>query len=300
MAFCPLLGSVAFAALRKLFFREPLWLNVQDLPAEAGRATRINGSRIVHALGLALQRLLFSRAEVWSSISPQMVSQLASIKRSRTALHFCPNWLIGSLADKIEQLPNKIGRMPADCVKLLYSGTIGKKQALIQFCQALSESNLKFRFRICGDGSEAECLRTWARTTGDIRFQLSGLLPEDEFVRALHESDLFVITEMQGAGGSFLPSKLIPCISTATPVLAIADRDGPLGREVARHRLGLNIEWSELPTLPDRLAQLVNDCEQIAEFQANCLLRAKSYEAASGQAAANRAWNAIDGHRYSI
>jgi len=35
MVFCPMLGGVCFAALRKLLLREPLWLNVQDIPADA-------------------------------------------------------------------------------------------------------------------------------------------------------------------------------------------------------------------------------------------------------------------------
>ena len=65
MVFCPLLGSVAFAALRKFFHREPLWLNVQDIPAEAGTATGINRSRLFGHLASFVQRRLFNSGDVW-------------------------------------------------------------------------------------------------------------------------------------------------------------------------------------------------------------------------------------------
>ena len=40
MVLCPLAGSVAYAALHKLFYGKPLWLNVQDLPADAAAASQ--------------------------------------------------------------------------------------------------------------------------------------------------------------------------------------------------------------------------------------------------------------------
>lgn len=277
MVFCPLLGSVAFAALRKIFYREPLWLNIQDLPAEAGRATGINRSKLFHYLGTTVQRALFTQAEVWSSISPEMVSQLERIKSEKTVLHFCPNWLIGSLADKVARLPCKVGRPPRRPLELLYSGTIGKKQSLVQFCRALSACEFDFRFQICGDGSEADGLRQWARESSDSRFHIGGLLPEAEFVQTMNEIDLFVITEMHGAGASFLPSKLIPCVSTGTPVLAIADHSGPLGSEIAQNEIGLALEWSDLASLPQRLEQLARDPGLFAKYQENCLARAQFF-----------------------
>ncbi|MCA9170164.1 MAG: glycosyltransferase, partial [Planctomycetales bacterium] len=278
MVFCPLLGSVVFSALRKLLRREPLWLNVQDLPAEAGRATGIIGGKGVHWLGRTVQRLLFSRAELWSSISPEMVETLRNVAKPSTQLHLCPNWLIGPLADQVAKLPCKCGRPVQHPLKLLYSGTIGKKQSLVPFCRELAKLNLEFQFRICCEGSESRPLRNWARETNDPRFQVTSLLPDDQFVKGIHDADLFVITEMQGAGASFLPSKLIPCISTGTPVLAIADRSGPLGSEIAQHGIGLGVEWSELSTLPARLEQLMNSPDLLESYQRNCLARAESYQ----------------------
>jgi hypothetical protein len=278
MVFCPLLGSVAFAALRKLFYRELLWVNVQDLPAEAGRATGINRSRIVHALGSWVQKFLFRRGEVWSSISPDMVDQLETIKPAATTVHLCPNWLTGSLADQLRQRPGKVNAPPHTPLRLLYCGTIGKKQGLLELCRRLSRFDLDFRFQIQGAGSEAHTVRDWVAGSGDRRFQFGELLPEADFVSAVHQADWFVISETPGAGFSFLPSKLIPSISLGTPVLAIADSTGPLGREVSQATVGLNVPWSQLDQLPDRLRPYQQAPEQFFQLQRNCLRHAEAYD----------------------
>ncbi len=277
MVFCPLLGSVAFAAVRKLLYREPLWVNVQDIPAEASRAAGIHQSKAIHYLGSLAQKCLLNRGETWSSISPGMVAQLESIKREKTAVHLSPNWLTGSLATHVRQLPDKAGKRPHNPVKLLYCGTVGKKQGLREFCRAIACYDFDFHFQIHGAGSEADAVRKWVERSGDARFGFAGLLPEAEFVRAIHDADWYVISEKQGAGFSFLPSKLIPGISVGTPVLAISDSTSPLGREVTSNGIGVNVEWSQLDELPGQLIAFEEAPERFTRLQERCLRRAKVY-----------------------
>ncbi|MCA9184301.1 MAG: glycosyltransferase, partial [Planctomycetales bacterium] len=225
MVFCPLLGSVVFAVTRKLLRREPLWVNIQDLPAEAGLASGINKFRSLHRLIAFAQRSLFRRGEVWSSISPEMVDQLQPLRGKNNSLHLLPNWLVGPLQRHVRQMPSKVGRPPHRPPRLVYCGTIGNKQGLLTFCQKMKDfSQFDFRFEIFGDGSEAPDVRRWLEQEGDDRIRMGGLLPDDQFIRKIHDADWFVICEKQGAGSSFLPSKLIPCVSVGTPVLAISDR----------------------------------------------------------------------------
>ena len=277
MVFCPLLSSVAFAAFRKLFHRELLWVNVQDIPADAAAASGIYRSRFFRRAGSLVQKFLLRRGEVWSSISPEMVKRLETIKGAKTRIHLCPNWLVGSLSERIQQLPSKVGRVPSAPLKLLYCGTIGKKQGLLDFCQRLKSSDIDFRFQIRGSGGEASAVRAWLQSNEDRRFDFSGLLPEEEFVKALHAADWFVVPEKTGSGVSFLPSKLIPCISTGTPVLAISDRTGPLGREVSDHNVGVVVQWSQLNQLSSELNRFCQDRESFCRLQRNCLQRAKSF-----------------------
>jgi len=277
MVYCPLLGSVVFAAMRKLLYRERLWVNIQDIPAEAALGSGIHRSRLLHRFASVVQKYLFSFGEIWSSISPEMIGQLKMIKSSGTDLHHCPNWLTGSLHDRVNHLPTKVGRPPQSVPELLYCGNIGKKQGLLEFCQVIARDNFDFRFRIQGNGSEAGAVEQWVKDCADRRISFGGLLPESKFVQAVAAADWFVIPERSGAGSSFLPSKLIPSISVATPVIAVCDGTGPLGREVQQHRLGLLMEWSELRQLSSRLGEFTGNARGFSELQKSCLARASTY-----------------------
>ena len=278
MVFCPLLGSVAFAGIRKLFFREPLWVNIQDLPAEAGTASGIIKSRGLRFIGGVVQKYLFRCGEVWSSICPEMVAQVEKLKTKRTTVHLVPNWLVGSLADRIYQLPRKDQRRPQQPLKLLYCGTIGKKQGFLEFCKKLQQvCDIDFRFQIHGAGSEANAVKKWVEHNGNYRFEFDDLLSENKFVRKMYDADWFVISEKQGAGFSFLPSKLIPCISVGTPVVAVSDSSSPLGREIKRHGLGITAEWDRFDQLVRQLTETQRSPEKYAELQKNCLDRASAF-----------------------
>jgi glycosyltransferase involved in cell wall biosynthesis len=270
-----MLGAVLFAALRRLLRREPLWLNIQDIPAEAAVASGISQSGLFNRLAPAAQSFLFNRADTWSTISPLMVDRLAPMRRRNQPLHFCPNWLHASISEILEKTPGKIGRLPATPIRLLYSGNIGKKQGLLEFCQLLAATKLNLQFQINGDGGEAGRIKDWVASTGDSRFQFGPFLAEADFVKALHDSDVFIITEKAGSGASFIPSKLIPAISTATPILAVCDRTGPLGREILEAKLGAILAWGD-PLAP-ALSSLSENPENFVQLQKNCLAHSETY-----------------------
>lgn len=278
MVYCPLIGGVAFAALRKLWFRDPLWVSIQDIPVEAASASGIIKSGWLARFATFSQSWILNRADVWSTISPEMVEQVQGVKRDGIPLHLFPNWLTGSLGQQIKQTPPRIGRNPTEPRNLLYCGTVGKKQGLLEFCQMLARSDAGFRFEIRGEGSEAGAVREWVENSGDRRFHFGGLLPQDEFIQAIHDADWFVIPQKSSVGSAFFPSKLIPAISLGTPILAITETSGPLGKEMQDNGLGLLVPWAEVEQVPRLLDAVEQDEAQYEEFEANCLRRALSYD----------------------
>lgn len=286
MVYCPMLGAVGFAGLRKLLRREPLWLNVQDIPADAAAASGISKSGMFNQLAQTAQRLLFNRADVWSTISPVMVDRLAGMRTGEQPLHLCPNWLNDSLASCIDQLPSKLGRAPGRPLRLLYAGNIGKKQGLLEFCQRAAKTDAAFQFQIHGNGGESPVLRTWVAQCGDARFTFGEFLDESGFAQALHTADVFVITEKTGSGASFIPSKLIPAVASATPILGICDCSGPLGREMSDARLGVVAGWDQ--PLGAVFAQFSNP-SRFGDFQRQCVIHSQRYR---GHLAIER-WEAL-------
>lgn len=277
VAYCPLASAVAYAGVRRLLAGEPLWLNVQDIPADAAAASGISRSRFFNRFADWVQRQLFRRADCITSISPSMLTRCQEIAAPTRRAELFPNFLNGSLADEVHKLPSKLGRPAADPIRLLYAGNIGAKQGLREFCEQLQRSEIPFQFTIHGDGGAAGQVREFIEQSGDSRFRFGPFLDEAGFAQALHASDLFVITEKQGIGASFIPSKLIPCIATGTPILAICDRESPLGQELSEWNLGVNLPWSRQADLPERLARLTADPAELAQLQQNCLDRARHY-----------------------
>lgn len=268
MVFCPLIGGVAYGAFCRRLTGIPMWLNVQDLAAEAAAAGGIGRGEWM----VRLQESLFNRADVWSSISPAMVERLAPRRRRHQPLLYVPNWLHESLRDHLASLPEKHRTVPSSPVQLLYSGNLGTKQNLIALCRLLHASDAGFSFRIRAAGGGFAELRDWAASAGDDRFDVGGLTAEAELAGALRDADFFVITERHETGGSFLPSKLIAALAAGTPVLAVGHPDSPLGREMAEHRPGPHFSWADAAKVPALLSSI--DPARYGSWQANAAERA--------------------------
>jgi glycosyltransferase involved in cell wall biosynthesis len=278
MVFCPLISGLLFAALRKLFYRDPLWVNIQDVPVEAAASSGIIRSPWVTRMAMVMQKLLFDRADVWTTISPEMVDQVARFKPPGKPLYFCPNWLTGALGRQIQELPPPLERRRTSRVNLVYCGTIGKKQGLLELCQALGGSTADFRLQIYGDGSEAGAVRRWVESARDERFGFAGLLPTSEFVAEIRRADWFVVPQKSDVGGAFLPSKLLPAISIGTPILAVSAERGPLFAEVTRYGLGQVVSWAQVGELAAHWARIAPDSAAYSELQRNCLRRARDFD----------------------
>lgn len=277
MVYCPLVGAVAFAAVNRLLHRQPLWLNVQDLSADAAAASGIARGQFIKRLLGIVQSIMFNQAGVWSSISPVMIDRLKRIRRRHQPILYLPNWLNNSMAIEIARQPSKCGRTPQHPVKLLYAGNIGGKQDLIRFCEVLHDSNVDFIFRIHGNGAEATFIQSWISRVSDRRFEFGPFLEEEDFACALYNTDFFVITEKTASGGSFIPCKMIAGIASGSPILAVCDLDSPLGQEMRNFQIGPCFSWNVSNKVLDLIQNLAKSTDTFVTWQENALNRAMFY-----------------------
>lgn len=255
MVFCPLVGAVAYAGWNARRSRTPLWLNVQDLSAQAAAAGGIGGPT---SLLVRVQNALFRKADIWSTISTPMKEALVRIPNAVDRIELVPNWMHASLARHLSSASSR-SAVPVDRpVRLLYSGNIGGKQDLLRFCKWLAGSSASFEMRIQGAGGRADEVRTWIDQSGDARFSMGDLTDEAGLAEKLAWADAYVITEKPGAGSSFVPSKLIPGMTSGAPILAVCDADGPLGQEVSDHGIGYLAHWED-PQALDRFFAIVRE-----------------------------------------
>ena len=255
LVFCPLVGSVAYAGWNARRSNTPLWLNVQDLSAQAAAA---GGIARHSSLLVRIQNALFRSADLWSTISRPMLDALGRIPRPANKIRLVPNWMHGSLASFLKGAAPRAA-VPADRpIRLLYSGNIGGKQNLLAFCTWLATSEHAFEMRIQGAGGRADDVARWIDECGDARFSMGDLTDEQGLADKLAWADAYVITEQPGAGSSFVPSKLIPGMTAGAPILAVCDPDGPLGQEVEEFEVGFLARWDS-PDALDRFFDIVRN-----------------------------------------
>jgi colanic acid biosynthesis glycosyl transferase WcaI len=278
IAFCPHTGGVAFAALRKLLFGGPLWISIMDLPADAASASGMTRGGWLPKLFQRVQRSLFNCADVWRSISPVMIERLEGLRCRDQPILFIPDWLHPSIAEELHRLPSKVGRPPSWPVRLLYSGNIGAKQGLLDYCKVLGKSTAPYHFRIHGEGGGASEVRDWVASCNDRRFSFGPLIEESAFVHAIHQTDLLVVTERPENRAAFFPSKTIPAMASGTPILAISSPESPLGREVRNERLGPWFSWDDCDASAEMLATLGSRAGEFAFWQENAARRGAFFE----------------------
>jgi len=207
-----------------------------------------------------------------------MVDRLKKMRKGTQPVLYLPNWITPSLAGALANLPARKEPGRRRNINLLYSGNIGAKQDLLRFCQALHESDARFAMRIQGGGALAADVRRWVEATVDDRFSFGPLSDESAYAAALCETDLFVITEKPGSGGSFVPSKLIAALAAGAPILAVADDTSPLAAEVRAAKAGLVFSWDTLREVPAFLDRVMGTPARLTEWSANARRRAAFYD----------------------
>jgi len=268
VVFCPLVSTVAYALLLRLARGPAVMASVQDLPAEAAASARMSGPGLARFFGL-VQGWLLSRCDVLTTISPDMRSRLARHLRSRKPVHVVPNWLSRESTRALGAV-TRTGS-PGGPPRLVYAGNIGGKQGLADVVRLLGATPDAFELRVFGEGSEKQGLVELVASLDDPRISVGPFLSLEEFFQEVADADWFLLPELGGASAPFFPSKLVSVIALGCPVLAVCDRDGPLGREIAEFGLGVVMSW-------DQIRNGVRDAVQdAAAYSANCKSRAAYY-----------------------
>lgn len=266
-AACPLVGAVGFAASVRALWRIPVWLNVHDLSTQAAATSGILKEGFATRAFNAVQTFVFNRAQAWNTLAPMMVRDLRPLLHGNQPLFCIPNWLHKTIQTQLNVYTQKPAPLADQPLKLMYSGNIGSKQGLLEFCQTLSKSPAHFRFEIHGSGAASSQVADWVRSSGDARFSFGGLLEETEFVRGLYEADFFVITEKSGVGGSFIPSKMIPSFAVGTPVLGVSDDESPFGQEMAASGAGFRRTWAQVHELVEFIEASPQHSPEMRQWQ---------------------------------
>jgi colanic acid biosynthesis glycosyl transferase WcaI len=115
---------------------------------------------------------------------------------------------------------------------------------------------------------------TAARISG---CRLGNVLDEGLYLETLLRCTACLVTQRPGVGANFLPSKLLPALATATPVLAVCDRQSPLAEEVSAGEFGAVVPPHDPAALRQVLARWQAAPAEMKELGRKATERAARY-----------------------
>ncbi|MCC9167213.1 WcaI family glycosyltransferase [Pontibacter harenae] len=251
-----LLG-VMYKVLRKAV----LLYHIQDLQIEAARDLKMIKSEKVINMLFRLEKYIFNKADVISSISEGMVDKVR-VKAQKEVLLF-PNWTDCESFYPITnrgRLKEEFGFKSSDKI-VLYSGAIGEKQgleAILHAAKALKpQKNLKFL--ICGSGPYKKKLCQLADELSLENVVFYPLQPIEKFNHFLNMADVHLVIQKSSAGDLVMPSKLTTVLGVGGLALITAHKGTTLHSYVSKHKMGLLIEPENQEALNTALWHAVSE-----------------------------------------
>lgn len=236
-----------------------IWAHVQDFEIDAGLETLKGIGKIPlvkHPL-YWIEKNLFSKLDIVSSISSGMVNILGSKGVKLENRYFLPNWSDVSKLYKIEKSKyrKELGIKEEDFV-VMYSGNIGGKQdweTTIETIKKL-QNNQNIKFIIAGDGNRKESVERELKNYKNVT--ILPLQPKERLNDFLNLGDLHIIPQKPDAKDSFMPSKLLGIMSVEKPVLVLANKESNLYEVIKKEEIGYVLSEAEYDKFSDTILEI--------------------------------------------
>ena len=274
----PLLLGVA-AWMAGLVKRAPFVFHVQDLQPDAAVGLGMLQKGVLTRFLYWIEAFSYAKAARVSGISHGMIEMFQKKGVPKSKVIYFPNWVKLPVV-----LPARGGfrarhGIPESTFLVVYSGNLGVKQGLdilIRAAQILSDEARKERGTALSDArsGEAEPIKIVLAGDGAMRVRLVEMIerdalknvlllpiqPDELYREMIADADCMVITQQQGAGSYFFPSKLLTSLAAAKPVVTVADESSELARALAAGHFGINVP----PNEPESLSRAIRSLAAVA------------------------------------
>lgn len=150
--------------------------------------------------------------------------------------------------------------MPADGLRIVYSGTLGyKHNPGLLF--ALARANPDAHVMIFSEGQVAEKAAADAKAEGLANLHVRPWVPFADLPKMLSGADVFVAVIEPEAGIYSVPSKILTYLAVGRPILASVPADNLAARLITRNNAGYVASPGEDAKLLEALARLSSDPE---------------------------------------
>lgn len=266
----PFTSSVFLGYIQKKRLKAPLWVHVQDFEFDAALQTGLsNKGKGIYSFLFKLEKWLFSKADISSTISNSMLSRLGTKTKSEN--FFLPNWIDEKKINPETAIQHKY--LISNKLKILYSGNIGDKQdwdAFIQFCKDLDDS--KYEVIIVGDGAKKAWLKEQVK-----KLNIASYYPPvdyEELSSLLCSADLHVLFQKADVIDTVMPSKILGMMASGKPSLVLGSERSEVKTIFENSNAGLFYN-NYSKRLINKLDKLMNDpleCKKMGEDARNFVI----------------------------
>ena len=272
----PMLSQCLAQRFMHGFRRIPTLIIVQDFVVEAALELGILKFPLASGLLHWIQRWALRSAETLTTISPLMLEKLNSQIGTDRRVLMIPNWIHRSLQQEIDVQTERVEARST--LRLFYAGNLGVKQGLPDFLEQFrcaDNASMGWQLDIFGGGGEVDKIKEAASKIPGVQF--GSVLEEPKYVTSLLTTSACLVTQRPGVGANFLPSKLLPALATATPVLAVCDRGSPLAEEVIAGGFGEVVEPGNAESLRSCLERWKDNPGIMRHMSEKAKIRATKY-----------------------
>lgn len=254
----------------------PFIFHVQDLQPDAAVGLGMVKRGLLTRILYWLESFAYARAARVSGISQGMLNKFREKGVPESKLVYFPNGVELPIELPAPGAFRRRHDIPANAMLAMYSGNLGVKQGLevlVEAARLLQEwedappADLGFagcarpvKIVIAGDGARRVHLSELIQKYGLENVLLLPLQQEEAYREMLADADCSVITQQEGTGSFFFPSKLLTSLAVGKPVVTVADESSELAQATRSGRFGINV----LPNQPEALARaiysLADDC----------------------------------------
>jgi colanic acid biosynthesis glycosyl transferase WcaI len=202
------------------------------------------------------ERAILNRTAQVVVLSSEMQDQLRRIGVS-VPIEVMPIWV-----DTDQVRPDEPAAAARRCLRVLYSGNLGRKQGLgqvVALAEQLASRRPEIEIIVRGNGSQAQDLATEISVRQLDNVRLLALQPQERLGHALSAGDIHLVPQNPETAAFAVPSKVFNIMAVGRPFVATALPGSLLWQLQERSRAFLCVPPNEPSAFADAVLRLADD-----------------------------------------
>lgn len=261
----PLLGPLTAALIARIFGAKLISVIYDIYPDIAIEMGKLSNPGLV-ALSYKLEKLIYHYSDRIIVLSDGFQRNLSTKKKvGPEKIEVIPVWLDAQEITPMgrENLWRQEQNILPEKFVVLYAGTIGLISGAVSIVQAAQflESYKDILILLVGDGYGKDEVLVKARSLGLQNIKFLPFQPRQRLKEIQATADVSLVTLAPGRGRTSVPSKVLPYMAAARPVIASVDEDCDTANLIRQARCGLVVPPGDGAALAEAIITYYHDAK---------------------------------------